>query len=79
MEISIKPDTISANKLESHKASADVEALFISQMLTHARIGAPDSSFSGGIGEAQFTSFLIDEYAKILAPTLDLGIIEGLK
>lgn len=79
MEISIKYDAVAPRNPATHRVLKDMEALFISQMLTHMGIGQADSPFSGGIGETQFTSFLIDEYAKILTPHLDLGIDRGTK
>ena len=43
-----------------------LEASFLSEMLSYTGLGeSEDSSFSGGIGEQQFTSFLREKQADV--------------
>lgn len=43
-------------------------------MLKFVQINKEQGEFSGGAGEAHFSSFLTDEYAALLAGRLDLGL-----
>ena len=57
------------------KAQA-LEAEFLSQMLGHASLGQTSESFGGGIGEAQFASFLRDEQASLMVQRGGLELAE---
>lgn len=57
------------------KAQA-LEAEFLSQMLGHASLGQTSESFGGGIGEAQFASFLRDEQAAAMVQRGGIGLAE---
>ncbi len=57
------------------KAKA-LEAAFLSQMLGHASLGQTSESFGGGIGEAQFASFLRDEQAAGMVQRGGIGLAE---
>lgn len=59
-------------------AAQQLETTFFSQMLKSAGLGATQSSFGGGAGEEQFTSFLIDEHAKAITKNGGLGLSEKL-
>lgn len=54
-----------------------LEAAFFEQMLQYMGPQAREGTGSGGQGEAQFQSFLNQEYARILAARVDLGITRG--
>lgn len=56
--------------------SKELEAAFLSEMLAHAGLGTAAESFGGGIGEAQFASFLRDEQARALAERGGIGLAE---
>lgn len=56
--------------------SKELEAAFLSEMLAHAGLGAAAESFGGGIGEAQFASFLRDEQARAMAERGGIGLAE---
>lgn len=61
------------------KAQAkDFEASFMAEMLAHAGLGKSDTSFSGGIGEEQFSSFLRQEQARLLVEKGGIGLAEKL-
>lgn len=64
---------------ELRKAAQKLEAAFIDEMLKAAKIGEPRDGFGGGgIGEAQFSSFLRSEYAAKLSDAGGLGLAERL-
>lgn len=56
----------------------ELEAGFLSEMLGHAGVGAQSESFSGGIGEEQFASFLRGEQAKAIVAQGGIGLAESL-
>lgn len=56
----------------------ELEAGFLSEMLGHAGVDAQSESFSGGIGEQQFASFLRDEQAKAIVAQGGIGLAESL-
>lgn len=55
-----------------------LEAAFLSEMLSHAGLGASEGTFSGGIGEEQFASFLRDAQAKSIVDHGGIGLAEHL-
>lgn len=55
-----------------------LEASFLSEMLSHAGLGAEDGPFSGGEGEDQFASFLRDEQAKAMVAHGGIGLAQQL-
>ncbi len=55
-----------------------LEASFLAEMLSHAGLDAKDGTFSGGVGEAQFASFLRDEQAKAVVQHGGIGLAEHL-
>lgn len=57
-------------------AAQKFEAAFLSQMLAAAGAGKPAGSFSGGVGEEQFASFLLDMQSQQIARAGGLGIAE---
>lgn len=56
--------------------SKELEAAFLSEMLSHAGLGAAAESFGGGIGEERFASFLRDEQARAMAERGGIGLAE---
>lgn len=60
--------------------SRELEAAFLAEMLSFAGLGetADDASgsFSGGIGEQQFASFLRQEQAKLMVQQGGIGLAE---
>lgn len=51
-----------------------LEQVFLEEFLKYYNPQANSGSFSGGHGEEQFSSFLTQEYAELLARRLDLGL-----
>lgn len=57
------------------KAQA-LEATFLAEMLSFSGLGKESDSFGGGIGEAQFASFLREEQAKLLVARGGIGLAQ---
>lgn len=54
----------------------ELEAAFLSEMLAHSGLGEVQGDFGGGLGEAQFASFLRQEQARLIAQNGGLGLAE---
>lgn len=54
----------------------ELEATFLSEMLSHTGLGDTQGSFSGGEGEEQFASFLRQEQAKLIVQHGGVGLSE---
>lgn len=54
----------------------ELEAAFLSEMLSHTGLGASSESFGGGEGEEQFASFLRGEQAKLMVEKGGIGLAE---
>ncbi|MEO6300636.1 MAG: rod-binding protein [Paracoccaceae bacterium] len=82
MHLPIIPDPAStlspARKAVLMDKARALEAGFLSEMLSHAGLDAQDGTFSGGVGEGQFTSFLRDEQAKAMVKHGGIGLAEQL-
>ena len=68
--------------LDRDQALMDVaqklEASFLAEMLKHAGFGEERSAFGGGVGEAQFASFLRAEHARALVERGGIGLSQSL-
>lgn len=58
------------------KVSTALEASFLTEMLKHTGLNENNSSFSGGAGEAAFSSMLNQEIADALAKKGGVGLAE---
>lgn len=54
----------------------ELEATFLSEMLAYSGLGEMQGSFGGGQGEAQFSSFLRQEQARLIVQQGGLGLAE---
>ena len=59
-------------------AAQKMEASFLSEMLKSAGLGKTRGAFSGGAGEDQFASFLVQEHAMMMVRTGGIGLAEAL-
>ena len=59
-------------------AATALEATFLAEMMKAAKIGAPRGEFGGGIGEEQFSTLLVDEYARGIAGRAGTGLSEAI-
>ena len=65
--------TASASASAPRPPSEQLEQLFLEEMLKYCGPKSNTGAFGGGIGEDQFSSFLIQEQAATLAGRMDLG------
>lgn len=68
---------------ESHEAklratATALEASFLQEMLKQAGLGKSRESFGGGVGEEQFSSFLVQEQATAMAKAGGIGLAESI-
>lgn len=64
------------NDSRLRKVAIELEASFLTEMLTAAGLGKPSPGFGGGVGEDQFSSFLVREQARALAERGGIGLAE---
>ncbi|MBC9246187.1 flagellar biosynthesis protein FlgJ [Paracoccus sp. 11-3] len=68
------------HKTPDTPVSEQLEIAFLEEMLKYCGPAARKGEFGGGIGEEQFSSYLTQEYAAILADKLDLGLaVKGIE
>lgn len=56
----------------------ELEAAFLSEMLSHTGLGESSDSFGGGAGEDQFASFLRNEQARMMVEKGGIGLAQSL-
>lgn len=67
------------SKIQAITATAHAfEAMFLSQMLQASGADKPLGEFGGGVGEAQFASFVTDAHAQALVANGGIGLAERL-
>lgn len=54
----------------------EMEAAFLSEMLSYSGLGELQGPFGGGAGEAQFSSFLRQEQARLMVEKGGIGLAE---
>ncbi len=69
---------LTANGARLRDAAMQIESLFLAEMLKSAGAGAAPGAFGGGIGEEQFSSFLIEAQAREMARAGGIGLAETL-
>lgn len=67
-----------ARDAELLAAARQLESRFLAVMLESAGVGAPRTAFGGGIGEAQFASFLTEAHAEAIVARGGLGLAESI-
>ena len=60
------------------KAAEGLEATFLAEMLKPMGADAARESFGGGVGEEQFSSFLVQEEAKAMVKAGGIGLAESI-
>lgn len=63
-------------KTPLHEAAQKLETAFLAEMLKSAGLGQSRSSFGGGSGEEQFSSFLVHAQAEAMTKAGGLGLSE---
>lgn len=71
------PDVETGRKeVQITQVAKDLETTFLSEMLKAAGFGKQPESFNGGIGEEQFSSFLVRAQAEAMVEAGGLGLTE---
>jgi peptidoglycan hydrolase FlgJ len=60
------------------RVAEELEASFLTEMLKHAGFGEERRTFGGGVGEAQFASFLRSEHSRALVERGGIGLSQSL-
>ncbi|MEM0943181.1 MAG: rod-binding protein [Pseudomonadota bacterium] len=60
----------------ARKAAAELETVFLAEMLRHAGAGAARESFGGGAGEEAFAGMIATEQARALVARGGIGLTE---
>lgn len=76
VDASFRP--LGADEAKLRKAAVQLEASFLAEMLKSAGVGTPRSSFGGGAGEEQFSSFLRQAQAEEMAKRGGIGLAESI-
>lgn len=71
------PDFVTADT-QLRNAAQKLESTFLAEMLKSAGLGISRSSFGGGVGEDQFSSFLREAQAEEMARSGGIGLAESL-
>lgn len=74
--LAAEPQTDRTARLQAK--ARELEAVFLTEMLSHAGLGSSPKSFGGGIGEDQFASFLREQQAKAMVSAGGIGLSERL-
>lgn len=76
----LSPTAVLVEQRHQHirQAAQQLETTFLAQLLKSAGLGGTQSSFGGGAGEEQFSSFLLDEHAKAITKNGGIGLSEKL-
>lgn len=74
----ITPLVAQSQTLQLRAKATELEAAFLSEMLKAAGLSARQGDFSGGIGEDQFASFLLEAQAKAMVHAGGIGLSEAL-
>ena len=76
--LSPKTTAAPAQQASLRRAAEELEATFLAEMLKPMGADHESSSFGGGIGEAQFSSFLVEEQAKLMVKAGGIGLAESI-
>ena len=72
------PSQITARNPKLLRAAQELEASFLSEILKSSGLASPSQAFGGGVGEQHFSTFLVREYASIIAENGGLGMAEAI-
>lgn len=68
--------TLTSSDSAMREAATQLEANFLAEMLKSAGLGETSESFGGGVGEDQFSSFLVRAQAEHIAQSGGVGLAE---
>ena len=75
----VRPPTAVPDQDKAMRSAAEeLEANFLAEMLKPMGAGAARNSFGGGIGEEQFSSFLLQEESRAMVRSGGIGLAENI-
>jgi peptidoglycan hydrolase FlgJ len=72
------PPNLAAHDARLREAAQKLEANFLAEMLRSAGLGGKPGNFAGGVGEDQFSTFLVSAQAEQMARAGGIGLAESL-
>ncbi len=72
------PLTKASNEQRLREAAKEMEAVFLAEMLKHAKLGSARETNGGGAGEEAFAGMLATEQARLLAERGGIGLAESI-
>ena len=79
MQVAVPADTpATIRSAQLMKKAKELEANFLSEMLSHTGLDAQQGEFTGGVGEDQFASFLRDAQAKAMVDHGGVGLAQSI-
>lgn len=76
VSIPSQPLSAASRRDQMMTKAKELEASFLAEMLSHAGLAEMTGPFGGGSGEAQFSSFLRGEEAKLVVKRGGVGLAE---
>lgn len=73
---SVAPPQMADPSAALMKTAKELEAAFLSEMLSFSGLGAVSSEFGGGPGEEHFSSFLRAEQARLMVERGGIGLAQ---
>ena len=70
------PGRLAADRQHMMDKANELEAVFLSEMLSYAGMKPETDSFAGGEGEDQFASFLRNEQARLIVEKGGIGLAQ---
>jgi Rod binding domain-containing protein len=70
------PPAPSAGDTAARAAAEAFETAFLAEMLKYTGVNATPDGFGGGAGEDAFSSFLTQEYARLITENGGIGVAE---
>ena len=70
------PPAPTRQETRARAAAEAFEAAFLAEVLKHSGLNALPSGFGGGAGEEAFSSFLTQEYARLMSERGGIGLAE---
>lgn len=65
-----------ADDIKLRSAAKKIETTFMAEMLKSAGLGKSESNYFGGVGEGQFSSFLVNAQAAAMVDVGGIGLSE---
>lgn len=78
LPVAAGPLTAHAGEQPLRQAAEDLEASFLAEMLKPMGADEQRTSFGGGAGEEQFSTFLLQEQARDMAHAGGIGLAEAI-